>query len=176
MKTLVLNLYGAPGSGKSTTAASTFSLLKLAGVNAELVTEYAKEVAWADNHSLLANQLYISAKQHNRIHRLQGKVEVIVTDSPLLQGLAYFPSHYPEMFTETIRWFNDQFHNINFLVHRVKAYNPKGRLQTESESDEKQKDIRKLLRDCGQSYYEINGDRNAATAIARSLFHHALRY
>jgi len=36
--TLVVNLYGGPGTGKSTTAAATFAELKMAGINCELVS------------------------------------------------------------------------------------------------------------------------------------------
>lgn len=43
MKMLVVNMFGAPGAGKSTGAAYIFSKLKMAGVNAELVTEFAKD-------------------------------------------------------------------------------------------------------------------------------------
>ena len=40
---LLISLYSGPGSGKSTGAAWIFAKLKLAGVNAELVTEFAKD-------------------------------------------------------------------------------------------------------------------------------------
>ena len=40
---LIINLFGAPGVGKSTGAAYIFSKLKMAGMNAELVTEFAKD-------------------------------------------------------------------------------------------------------------------------------------
>ena len=40
---LVVNLFGVPGAGKSTGAAYIFSQLKMAGVNAELITEFAKD-------------------------------------------------------------------------------------------------------------------------------------
>ena len=43
MKTIVVNLFGAPGAGKSTGAAYIFALLKMAGIEAELVTEFAKD-------------------------------------------------------------------------------------------------------------------------------------
>ena len=40
---ILANLFGAPGAGKSTGAAYVFSKLKMAGINAELVTEFAKD-------------------------------------------------------------------------------------------------------------------------------------
>ena len=46
---LVVNLFGTPGAGKSTGAAYIFSNLKMRGINAELVTEFAKDMVWEDN-------------------------------------------------------------------------------------------------------------------------------
>ena len=44
--TLIVNLYGGPGCGKSTGAAYLFSKLKMAGVDAEYVPEFAKDKVW----------------------------------------------------------------------------------------------------------------------------------
>ncbi len=44
--TLVVNLLGGPGSGKSTTAADVFARLKWQDINCELVTEFAKDLVW----------------------------------------------------------------------------------------------------------------------------------
>lgn len=44
--TLLVTLSGAPGAGKSTGAAYIFAMLKMQGINAELVTEYAKDKVW----------------------------------------------------------------------------------------------------------------------------------
>lgn len=48
-KMLVVNLFGTPGAGKSTGVAYIFSNLKMRGINAELVTEFAKDMVWEDN-------------------------------------------------------------------------------------------------------------------------------
>ena len=40
---IVVNLFGVPSAGKSTGAAYIFSKLKMAGINAELITEFAKD-------------------------------------------------------------------------------------------------------------------------------------
>lgn len=45
-KMLVVNLFGTPGAGKSTGAAYIFSELKMRGINAELVIEFAKDKVW----------------------------------------------------------------------------------------------------------------------------------
>ena len=64
--TLVVNLFGAPGSGKSTGAAWVYSNLKLAlpedkDISVELVTEFAKDLVWDNNTEALSpmNQMFI---------------------------------------------------------------------------------------------------------------------
>ena len=86
---LVINLFGAPGSGKSTGAAEIFAALKKKGINAELVTEFAKDKTWEHNMLALGCQEYIFGKQSYRLRRCRDDVEVIVTDSPLPLSLIY---------------------------------------------------------------------------------------
>ena len=66
-KCIVINLFGVPSAGKSTGAAYIFSRLKMAGVNAELVTEFAKDLVWEENTVALGNQLYVFS---NQLHRM----------------------------------------------------------------------------------------------------------
>ena len=63
----VINLYGGPGSGKSTTAAGLFSLMKIEGQRVELVTEFARDEINSGNAHRLQNQDWIFAHQHHRI-------------------------------------------------------------------------------------------------------------
>ena len=62
----IINLIGAPGSGKSTTAAGIFYNLKMKGIKCELLTEYAKDRVWEENFMALNDQLYIFAKQNHK--------------------------------------------------------------------------------------------------------------
>ena len=88
---LVVNLFGTPGTGKSTAAAYIFSRLKMHGINVELVTEYVKDMVWEENKTCLNNQPYIFGQQSYRLSRCADKVDVIVTDSPLLLSILYNP-------------------------------------------------------------------------------------
>lgn len=138
MKTpIVINLFGAPGSGKSTGAAFIFSQLKMRGVNCELITEYAKDKTWEKNMEALSCQEYIFGKQSFRMKRCRDKVDVIITDSPLPLGIFYntnpvLGEHYENLVLDVF----NTYENMNYALVRDKPYNPIGRNQTEAESDE----------------------------------------
>ena len=138
VRTEVINFFGGPGSGKSTTAAEVFALMKHRGVNVELVREYAKDVMWEGRLSLFANQLYILAKQNKRMDDLQGKVDLIITDSPLIMQEVYLnqQSAYYFALEQLVRRCFYEFSNFNVFIERVKPYNPKGRMQTEMQARE----------------------------------------
>ena len=131
MKTLVINLFGGPGSGKSTGAAYIFSQLKTKGFDCELVTEFAKDKVWEDNKEVFKNQFYITGKQSFKISRCNGKVNIIITDSPILLGAIYTDS---EIFKAAVLEEFNKYNNINFFIKRQKDYNPNGRNQTEEEA------------------------------------------
>lgn len=148
---LLVNLYGAPGAGKSTGAAYIFSRLKMEGVNAELVTEFAKDKVWEESKAVFDNQAYIFGKQYFRISRLQDKVDVVVTDSPIVLS-CYYGKDDPrlgEEFNAMVKKVANSYSSLNVFVQRVKPYNPIGRFQTEQESDELSKDLLRFLEEYG---------------------------
>ena len=93
-KTIVINLFGAPGAGKSTTAAFLFGELKSMGLDVELVTEYVKDLVWDKRYKELSNQIICFGQQMRRIERLIGQVDIIITDSPLLLNAYYNKDKY----------------------------------------------------------------------------------
>lgn len=133
---ILINLYGAPGAGKSTGAAYIFSQLKMAGVNVELVTEFAKDKVWEESKEVFNNQVYIFGKQYFKISRCMNKVDVVVTDSPLLLSCIYNTDPIlGEEFNTLVKKVANSFNSRNYFIHRVKDYNPKGRFQSAEESD-----------------------------------------
>lgn len=131
--TLLVNLYAGPGSGKSTGAAYIFAKLKMAGVDCEYVSEYAKDRVWQDDQFPLKYcQLYVTGKQCLKVARLLGKVDVIVTDSPIAMGAMYTEEKpYQDVCLYEAKKYPNTF---NIFVKRVKKYNPNGRNQTEEEA------------------------------------------
>jgi len=168
-KAILVNLYGVPGAGKSSGAAYIFSKLKFAGVNCELVSEFAKQVVWAENERLLENQVYIFAKQYNSLWRLQDKVDVIVTDSPLwLSGFYNKRVSIQKPLENMVRVFESDFHNMNYFLTRVKPYNPSGRLQSEEESNRMADSLYRFLGSkitAEDGLFEVAGDEDGYRLI-----------
>lgn len=71
----LINLYGGPGTGKSTTRSGLFCLMKRAGLKVEEVTEYAKDLTYEESWALLKNQQHVTGEQDRRQRRLLGKVD-----------------------------------------------------------------------------------------------------
>jgi hypothetical protein len=131
-KTKVISFYSGPGGGKSTLAARTFSELKDLGYNCELITEYAKDVTWEQSFAKLENQIYVFGKQHHRMWRLNGKVDFMITDSPLLLSIIY--GETSDTFKSLVIEEYQKYDNVEIFLNRVKPYNTKGRSQSEDEA------------------------------------------
>lgn len=159
---IVVNLYGAPGAGKSTGAAYVFSQLKMRGVNAELVTEFAKDKVWEGSKAVFENQAYIFGKQYFRISRVKDKVDVVVTDSPIILSCFYGKNDpiLGEEFNAFVKKVSASFCSLNAFIDRVKPYNPVGRFQTEEQSDEISQKLQDLLASYGVQLQHYPGDLN----------------
>lgn len=174
---LIINLFGAPGAGKSTGAAYIFSKLKMLGVNAELVTEFAKDKVWENNTEVLSNQTYVFGKQHFRISRCANKVDVIVTDSPLLLSALYNKSDLlGEEFNDLVAKIFKSYNSVNYFIERDKPYNPNGRLQTEKESNYLAEKIKDMLAKYDIQYENRRGNLSAYDKIVEDIYSQLLEY
>jgi len=161
--TLILELYGGPGTGKSTTAAGLFYKLKSLGIDCELVREYAKDLVWEERKLEFDNQFIIFGKQLKKIVSCYGKVDILITDSPLLLGGYYFKvnknsGYSQEVIKALMKETAAQFNSEHIFLQRAKKYNPNGRLQTESEAKNIDHEIKGYLDDLGISYSIVVAD------------------
>jgi len=133
----VINIFGGPGTGKSTTAAFLFHDMKCSGANVELVTEYAKDMVWEGRMNVMSDQLYMAAKQNRKLERLvdQG-LEMAITDSPLILGALYQSPDYYSLFEPFLVEVFNSYKNYNIYLQRSTVYNPLGRNQTLEEATE----------------------------------------
>ena len=121
---IVVNLFGGPGCGKSTIAAGIFYKLKCHGIyDCELVTEVAKDIIWSGSDHQLANQSYVFGEQYFRMWRLLGKVDIIVTDSPILLSINYDVYGSENLAKLIVEKFNT-FNNINYFIPRTDYQQP----------------------------------------------------
>jgi nicotinamide riboside kinase len=144
MDTLVINLCGGPGTGKSTLSANLFAKLKMAGVDVELAPEYVKDLIWEESFKKIENQIYIFGKQHNRLYRLKSKVNVIITDSPLLNSIVYYTGNNKH-FEPLVIWEFKEMNNITLYLERSFEYVQNGRMQTLDKAKKIDEIYKKLL-------------------------------
>lgn len=183
--TTIINLYAGPGSGKSTSAAHMYAELKREGVNAELVREYVKDWAWDNRKLSTYDQIYVMGKQVRRESMLYGKVDFIVTDSPVLQGVYYAEKYSPPAVLNGVRSCVSAFlhqaavdghiHHHVFLT-RSKPYQRAGRYETETAAREADVGIKAPLKRSVPTFLESGTTTSAlgftlATLTGRSLAH-----
>lgn len=168
-KLKVINFFGGPGCGKSTTSAGVFHKMKVLGLKVELVTEYAKDMVYENRANILSDQLYVLAKQTRRVARLQGVVDYCVTDSPILLSSIYNTgsSLIDDLSIELFGGFS----NINFFIKRTKPYMKYGRGQTEQEAIEIDNKIFRALVDYRIPYGIITPEDTIET-ITRMICQH----
>lgn len=173
MDTLIVNLFAGPGAGKSTLASGIFYNMKMKSLNCELVTEYAKDKVWEENWTALGVQFYVSAKQFYRQEVLIGKVNAVITDSPILLSTMYNSEKdekLRELFNSFIIGSFKRLNNLNFFIKRKKKYVTKGRMQTQEEAVEIDNKIIKLLDDNDIEYHAIEGTPEGLIDICNKIY------
>ena len=148
--TIVINAFGGPGSGKTTSCMNICAELKKQGFNAEYVQEYAKELVYDKNFEILdgskEHQFEILKEQVHRMDRLIGKTDFIVTDSPILLNTVYNQQLTPE-YERMVSELSGQYQNFSFFMKRDDSqFQTEGRIHDLQESKQKDKEIKSLLK------------------------------
>ena len=158
MDTILINIIGGPGTGKSILTSDIFSKLKRLGIPCEIASEYIKDKIYDESKKSIENQIYIFGKQHHKLFRLRGKVRVIITDSPIIFCSIYDSSKCSELKNLIMMEFN-KWDSLNYLILRNEEidYEQAGRMQDLSGAKEVDKNMLDFLEQESVPYQTING-------------------
>ena len=132
-------------------------------------------MVWENKDSKLLDgstesQMALLEEQNHRLERLQEKVSVIVTDSPLLLNLMYVKEPAPELEKKVFEAYG-KYNNFNLFIKRGEGFEQAGRIHTLKESIEIDDRIKELLRGhdifCGE--YNRDNIDIIVSNIQRSL-------
>jgi hypothetical protein len=167
-KSLVVNFFGGPGTGKSTVMAHCFAELKWKNIDCEMCLEYAKDKIWEGSEHVLDNQFYVSGKQYQRLKRLEGKVDIILTDSPILLGIIYGQKE-PVIFKDLMIEYHNTFNNLNIFLKRSKPFHQNGRIQNEEESKIIDSDLYNFVGSQRGDFLEAPASRERIDSIVSTI-------
>lgn len=176
-KTIVINILGGPGVGKTTIANELFIRLKKLGKDVEAVSEFAKELVWEKRSEAFDDRLYMHAEQNHRLMMMNNNLDYIITDSPLILTSIYnnyylknkFSKKYNAMIDEmSIQTWN-LYNNITFYIERKTDYNNVGRRESQKQAIDIDTKIKKYLKDHNIEYIKIKDRDNAVDEILNKI-------
>ena len=161
-----INFVGGPGCGKSTNAANLFALMK-GTYSVELVTEYVKSWAYESRQIYPYDQIYFFGKQMNREYTVleKGKVDTIITDSPLLLQVAYaeragLPKQTIDSMLTILEEYEKQYPSIYIYLNRSgKDYIDEGRYENLQQAKEMDELIASMMEREDLNYWDIDWDK-----------------
>jgi tRNA uridine 5-carbamoylmethylation protein Kti12 len=167
-KTQIIALLAGPGAGKSTLAYHLMSAYKERGASVEYVDEYAKFLTWRERLECLKCQPHVLGEQFYRLQGLVGKVDFIVTDSPILLSACY-AKEWPKSLRQLAVDLHKMLPCVNYFVKRTKKYIGEGRNQSEKEARAIDEEVIGLLIRNKIPYDEIFSTKVAATQIIKEV-------
>lgn len=173
--TLIVNLFGAPASGKTTTVPDIFTSLKKKGLSAFQIQEYATYLIISGRvRELLREQDLIFTKQKHKQEIAQGKFRFVITESPLLLSSFYAPDDYPASFHEYVRAMWERFNNVNFYIYKKdwSDYDATSRIHDKSAAMQVEKALLNFVRGLGYPVVEVPVGEEPGPWITNYLLEH----
>lgn len=168
---LVVNLFGAPGAGKSTLALLVAGLLKTyhPDLTTECPDEIAKIAVYDEAHKVLSCQINVAGRQYWQVARCQGHADVVVTDSPILLSVVYGTETVPPMppeFAVVCKHYHDLLPSLSFYVERTHAFERRARIQNEEGAALLGEKIKTMLTRLAVPFRTVHSDLTVAAQIA----------
>ena len=174
--TVIINILGGPGVGKTTIANELFVNLKKMGKDVEVVSEFAKELVWEKRNEAFDDRLYMHGEQNHRLMMMNGELDYIITDSPLILTAIYndyylkdkFPKEYNDMINNvTIQTFK-LYNNKTYLIKRNVEYENNGRRESEKQANDIDEKIISYLKENNIEYVTLDRE-NAIETILKEI-------
>ena len=145
-------------------------MLKMNGISCEYITEVAKDKVYEENSKAFKCQEYLFGEQSYKLKNASEKVDVIITDSPLLLSIIYNSNHilgddFNNMVTNVFKSYN----NLNYLLKRNHQYENNGRNESESEAFLVRNRIIHMLRDMNENYKIVSSDIQSYDLIVQEI-------
>lgn len=150
----VINIFGAPGCGKSTLASGLFYRMKVNNFSVEFVQEYAKECVFEERFKLIKeDQLHIFANQNRKLFRLKDSYDYVIMDSPIILSNTYLQKdgfYNIDMFKSLVTSTFHNYPNYNYFISLNENFNfeNEGRVHSITESKHLEVEIKKMLTEC----------------------------
>lgn len=165
----VINLFGAPGAGKSTVMLGLTSSLKMMGFSCENTPEFIKEMIYEGSQiDVFGGQVFILGQQNRRLARLVKNADFVITDCPLALIASYTPKDYIEGFEPFALNLARSYENVNYFLNRNPEYEfeVNNRYHDELASDLKAIEIKDYMKAQNFNYTELtSGDEIVSTII-----------
>lgn len=137
-------------------AAMLYAELKRKNISVEYVNEYAKEMVYENNATVLANQILVFATQYHKLLTACAHNDIVITDSPLLLSCIYNPDTSHNLW-ELVVEMAGKFTSVDILLTRSEAtYSASGRIHSLTESISIDHRIRTLLDRLAIDYLEYD--------------------
>lgn len=162
--TKVINMLGGSGIGKSRTASKLFAAMKDKGYNVELVREYIKEWCWTERPIDEFTQPISYGVQLERETQLYGKVDYIITDSPLILYPVYQDYNYghkslePQVLNDLRVAKAKKVDHVNFMLQRCNHFDTRGRFETEEQAKQVDRLLTEYLAYLGLETINVRSD------------------
>lgn len=117
---LIVNLFGGPGSGKTSSCSAVYAALKAQHKKVGFAREVAYDMIVAGRAHMLQDQIWMFAKQRRYLLDVSKDNDVVITDCPLLLSLIY-GDHESESFKQLVLEEHNKHENLNIFLNRPKA-------------------------------------------------------